>query len=389
MSNIILPDNLSELPLLDKELHYISPSRMLTPDNIGVLMMHQTPSTKLRFNLGSLIKQESCYSRFDLTDFRYNIKPNPVYNILPDINPILEDFNEITDARAIELEKKAMAFDTVYLFWSGGVDSTLLLCAVLKNCTATFCSKIIVVLNKYSIDEFPEMYQTYICGKLKEVSTDDFLSEILRPTNKAIYANGDAGDAILGYENIIKFNDYRPRIFNESWRRHKDTIISYFSQFSNETISKMVMNYIEESLALAKIEVETVYDFLWWISFNWGYDGELYSRWWFGVMPDELDARKFMEENLFVFFNSKAYQNWSVAAIGADLKIGDSLASFKKPAKQYIFEFTKEMNYFLNKVKEASVIKNQQIYKFRRLVAVDTDYNFYYGTPPPAIWIPK
>lgn len=389
MSNIILPDDLSEWPLLDKELHHINPSRVLGKNNILTLLMKLDRDTRFKFNMGYMVQQECCYPRFDLSNFLYNIKPNPIYDMLPDSNPKLRDFTEIADARAIELENRATIYETVYLFWSGGIDSTMVLCAILKNCSAAFRSKLVIVLNNNSIDEFPEMYQLHIRGKFTEANTDDFIAGLILHTNDALYLTGDIGDSIFGFDGFPTIDKMYPNLYKNSWVKNKDFLVSFFSKTTgNITAGKFLVDYVEESLVRSKIEVDTIYDFLWWINFNWGYNTGVYMNWRLGLVPPGLDARKYMEENLFIFFNSKPFQNWAVASIGTNLRIGDTGSTHKKSAKQYIFDYTKDSEYFLNKLKEDSAPKNKQIYNNRMLVAVDTDYNFYYG-PTGAEWLPK
>jgi len=389
MSNIILPDDLTEWPLLDKELHYVIPARMLGQNNIISLLMKLDRDTRFKFNMGHRVQHSCCYPRFDLTGFLYNIKPNPIYDILPDANPKLRDFTEIADARAIELETKAAIYETVYLFWSGGIDSTMVLCAILKNCSAVFCSKLVIVLNNNSIDEFPEMYHRHIRGKFTEANTDDFIAGVILHTNAALYLTGDCGDTIFGSGSFPTLDKMYPNVYKKSWVKNKDFLVSFFTQTTgNIAAGEFLVGYVEESMVRAKIEVDTIYDFLWWIDFNWGYNVDVYMTWRMGLVPAGLDARKYMEENLFIFFNSKPFQNWSVASIGTNLRIGDTGSTHKKSAKQYIFDYTKDSEYFLNKLKEDSAPKNKQILDARLLVAVDTDYNFYYG-PLGSEWLPK
>jgi hypothetical protein len=385
--NIYLPPDLKEWPLLDKELHFINPARVFTPENFSVLSSQIDISMLNKFRLGFLTQQSCCYPRFNLSDYLYNIKPNCKYNILPDANPSLIDFTELTDARVIELENTASKYEKVYLFWSGGIDSTLILCAVLKNCSKEFLSKLVIVLNHHCIAEFPEMYSDHIFGKLAEVSTDEFIAGRLGPTNNALYITGDVGDPIFGYDSIVAFDTRYPELYKKPWMKNKDKLTSYFSLSTQHPgIGKFVMEYVEESLNQANIEVDTVYDLLWWTNFNWGYDIDLYMNWWVNELPETLNARQFHEENLFLFYNCRAFQNWAVASIGTNLKVGETATTHKKSAKQYILEYTGNTDYFINKMKEDSAPKNIQIFDKRRLVAVDTDYNFYYGTKIPVEW---
>lgn len=385
MSNIFLPGSLTQWPYLNTDFHYFNPSRVFTPANYMPLNECLSYDMRNKIRFGYYTQTSATYPRFDPEDFLYKIKPNPIYNILPDVNPRLERFSDIADARAIEIEKLSEKVSTVYLFWSGGIDSTTILVSILKNCSAAFLSKVVVVVNSYSIAEFPNMYYGHVHKKLAEVSTDEFLSGNIVPNNNSIYLTGDVGDPIFGFDDIVGYDSLFPNSFNTPWKKQIDNLISFFNRV-DDTKGVVVCQAIIDSLAAAQIEVDTVYDFLWWTNFNWGHDIDLFHNWIYGVLPETINGKKFVEENMVYFFNCKAFQNWSVASIGTDLKVGKKASSHKLAAKKYIYDFIRDRYYLIYKVKEPSAPKNIQILHRPRLVGVDTSYNFYYGTPIPKTW---
>src|SRR5438128_1007333 len=55
---------------------------------------------------------------------------------VPTLRPISKSFDEICNERACELLERAEKLDVLlYVFWSGGIDSTLVLVSLLKNAT--------------------------------------------------------------------------------------------------------------------------------------------------------------------------------------------------------------------------------------------------------------
>ena len=67
-----------------------------------------------------------------------------------------------------------------------------------------------------------------------------------------------------------------------------------------------------------------------------------------------LDENKFvLGENIIHFFQSTEFQNWSIS--NHDKKIHQEWKSYKYVAKQYIYDFHKDYQYYINKEKEPSL----------------------------------
>lgn len=96
-----------------------------------------------------------------------NVCPIPVFS------PMKRPFEELCNERARELLMRADALgSSIYVLWSGGIDSTLVLVSLLKNASTAQKKNIVVLLSEESIGENPRFYQEHIRGKLrKEPST--------------------------------------------------------------------------------------------------------------------------------------------------------------------------------------------------------------------------
>ena len=71
---------------------------------------------------------------------------------MPHFRPINKTFEEICNERARELLKRAQTLGVkIHIFYSGGIDSTLLLISFLKNTTPEQQKDIIVLLTETSI----------------------------------------------------------------------------------------------------------------------------------------------------------------------------------------------------------------------------------------------
>ena len=171
-------------------------------------------------------------------------------------------------------------------------------------------------------------------------------------------------------------------------------ILTILRKFDARKVVKqksMVTEELELNHALEKhnIEMDSLFDFMSWYSFNWSFPLTPYSTAAsFGHLPDELDKKKWVQENHLPFFNSEEYQYWYLGTIGTDLRSGTSANMYKYSAKKYIYDFNHDEEYFINKLKVKSIsAKMIPAYKFaHKLYAVDTDYNFYYQQSPQTPW---
>lgn len=381
MSSFLLSAESGLYPLRDTSLIYINPASYLSSANFTSVANTLSVDELNQVRFGFYVGLSSCYPRFTPDQSMFDLHSNPIYNILPDKNPKSEDFTTITDAQALRLQEKTEAYEKVYLFWSGGIDSTAILCAILKNWGPHSLSKLSIVLNRFSIEENPNMYFSYVHGKLKEVSTDLFFSGEEKMSHDSLYITGDTADPLMGYVPIYKFDQMYPGLYKLPWRKNIDKLTSYFSNRSAGA-GEYVINCVIDSLNRTGIELESVYDFLWWLDFNWGYDVDVYlSLWVFHRFPENVNVKRFMENNLCLFFNSKEYQNWAMTSIGTNLRIADSADTHKISLKRYIYDFNHDFNYFKTKIKEASTTKNTQTKSVKRLFAIDLSYNMYYLDP--------
>jgi hypothetical protein len=363
------------LPLLDKELFYVNLDSILySSHNQKDILQSLDEISTIQSVIPFATNESLVYPRFNIERSPYKIRRNPKINFLPNDEPIIDSF-DLFDQRALELKHQSDNFDKIYLFWSGGIDSTLVLCSILKNFTDL--SNFVVVLNQNSIDEYPLMYNEYIDGKINVVSTNDFFEGRIRFSHNHLYTSGEVGGPLISFDSYENFNNRYPGIYNKPWKNHVNELLKFFAE--NSSTHKAVITY-KEILTTSKasnIDLYSVYEFLWWVNFNWGHDIDLISLLWnYQELDQTIDVKRFLEQNCFFWYNSQSCQNWALSLLGQDLMIRDNIQKFIY--KTYIYEFNKDSSYFKYKNKEVSTPKNRQMYLNKKILAIDTEYKLYY-----------
>ena len=386
MSTIIVPSNLDQVPFDDKELLYIRVQ--LTPENYGSFT--DKPDLLNNIRLCFFTGTPASYPRFDPGSWPYKLHAAPEQHLITNLvnNPAHLVIETITTQRVMELKTRAEKYDTIYFFYGGGIDATVMLCAMLINWDSYTLSKLRLVMNQNSIDENPSVYRDYIHGKLSMIRCEDFYSGKYTLSNDAIFTGGWGADDISGYDSLPQFDQAYPGIYKKPWRNNVDVLVEYLSSRSGEHKDGLfAFETIRTSLEKHRIEVDTVFDFLSWVPFNWGYNIGVYAMSYsFGHVPNDIDSKKWIQENCFTFYNCEEYQYWYLGTIGSEVRMGSTANMYKYAAKKYIYDFNKDREYFINKLKIKSTPLNIGYSSMHRMYAVGTDYTFYYQQSPQTPW---
>lgn len=243
--------------------------------------------------------------------------------------------NDICDERSFEIIQKA-GDKKIYVFWSGGIDSTTALAGLLKNGGS---NKVVVVMGQSSIDEYPEFYYKFIENKIP-ISFIDVKSEYqINDSNDkyltdGVIVTGELGDQIFGTDVFIDIAESDPDLIVKNWEDQYRNLKS-FSKY-------------QEFAASAPVPIVTMKDFLWWFSYSLKYN---YVS--FRMLRTSYKFK--LEENAFHFFNTPTFNDWSVSTPTEERYPGTDIKKYKQPLKDYIFSFTKDSVYQMNKIKEGSL----------------------------------
>ena len=297
----------------------------------------------------------------------WRAKNNPQY-IAPEFKFINERLNELLDLRALKIHHNGLKYNKrIAIMWSGGIDSTLVLTAFLKNISLADQKNIIVILDTNSILENFNFYSKYISNKLECLHyqslelTENFL-------DKHILLHGDPGDCLFGpsspmYRYFINRGEHL-----QPWRNHLDRMAELLEPnashgihapgFGRWYVDKITRNLEESGQA---DYVSTIADWWWWTYYNFKWEFSCQRPFFFlrkNLQSSfKQDSLKFYAEN--VFYNDEKLQQWSYSNLKKHASA--DWAQHKQEAKKYIHDFDKNLTYYQYKSKTDARPSNYEL----------------------------
>ena len=231
-------------------------------------------------------------------------------------------FDEISLERAqqiIDLDKE------IVIAYSGGIDSTFVLVQFLKLLNNT--NRISLVMNNNSIIENQNFYDNYIKDKINTIISDRYHARFI-PTSDQVLITGDQIPQLFG-QSLSVFMSNR----NDDWRPF------VLKNFTDLAKARWFMETIQPWLSKAPFEINSIFDWIWWVSFSIRWDNGRCRALKYNSSYD----KNIYENNVFSFFRTDDYQLWSI--FNHDKKIKTTPESFKYVMKDNIFEFDDDADY--------------------------------------------
>lgn len=302
-----------------------------------------------------------------VTPYRANIQPGYKLFELRHINDSLFD---LYDSRALEIFNYAKKSNKkINICWSGGIDSTSVLIAFLKNLSKNDLEILNILSTGSSIIENYEFYKEFISGKIKCISINSIVlnDEFL---NKNILLTGDPGDCIFGC-SISMYRDFINRQEHlQPWKNHYKKMIEKLDMIGKEfdpgttTFGSWYVKKISDNLEEVGQAnyLNTIVDWWWWTYFNFRWQCEA-ERMFINLRPlnykepiSELNIKDFQK---YTFFNTEKFQLWSYSNIKK--LITNDITQHKAAPKKYITEFTKNKVFQKNKGKVSLPAPNTRL----------------------------
>ncbi len=360
------------------------------------------PNAQFWIDIGRYLGKNRIINRHGTWASPWKTKIAPGFE-MPSYNPNFKmTFEEITYQKTLDIKKIIHTTDSrIGVFYSGGIDSTVCLAALIQFLNPEELQKIDVCLSAESIIENPYFYEKFILNKMNVFDSAKIRYDYFQQ-NGHYAITSDQGDSIFGTELGTKlYYSYFSRLKNLSvasrshlisisekisdpdtpYENYKDLLINYFQLPQSPEFGEKFYNSLDENIKSSLVPVLSLHDFFWWYIFNIKYlECALRSTIYYTTAPD---IEKSIRHTVINWFNDPNYQLWSMANNNNGTKIkGLSPASYKFAARQFIYELDKNDWYFKYKSKLSSLInitqRNKDVFAQRTIFALDSFYNIHY-----------
>lgn len=265
----------------------------------------------------------------------------PTKTVISPIPTITDDtpnrtLEEICLNRGLEIQTLA-AGRTIYLLWSGGIDSTLALHS-LDQSNVPFR----VIFDKESMDEYDDLSAAIIDGNYPNITPEfdpepSVYNAILDDANNFIVTGGN-GDEIFGGE---------PNCAGEVENADQDHTL-YIPDYILESTNE----YVERLIGAEAMMDLTVCEWRWCINFIYRYQQiQISSMYMLGL--DMLNARD--GHDAIHFYDTNDFQIWSMQNYRSLCGAGED----KMEAKKLIYKYDNNEMYLNNKIKVCSMKKTK------------------------------
>ena len=260
-----------------------------------------------------------------------------------------KSFSEVTDCRAAEIKKTMeQRNQDIAVFWSGGIDSTVALSAIVKNFSTAELKNVTVFANNCSYFENPIFYHQVIEKyQLKTVNFKNFSNTTVQSLfDNYIVVDGEPADKLWIVNIASQFESmYGSGALKADIAVMTDKFIEFLSQYIKLKPAQEYYEFLIKNINEAKIEILTVGDLFWWINFNFHWLEHLLI--WYHQFPIKSpDAYCQYKKNYMPWYNSVEYQLWSLNDRPKFI-VPDRNDLYKMPAKRYINELVND-SYYLN-----------------------------------------
>lgn len=302
------------------------------------------------------------------------------YLKLPEYTKQTLSFSDICDERASFLMMKAKHTGRkLAIMYSGGIDSTTVLCSLLKNCSKEDIKEnVVVLLSHHSIYENEDFYYNHVIKYFNCVSS--FRFPYFLGHDDFIFLSGENADQLFGSQVVSNFTELYPFTdLLKSVHENRDKIINLFSVRMKGDLAAATFWFDKMKLICdaAPVPIDNAYKMLWWINFTTKWQS-VYVR--MLAYCQNKDTLK-LEENYTTFFATKEFQLWSMN--NSDNLIGNDANSSKYVAKQYIVDYNGDSTYY-SKPKMGSL--SNLVTKKRIPISIDENINYSYDYPGESLY---
>lgn len=235
--------------------------------------------------------------------------------------------------------------ERITVSWSGGVDSTAVIVALLRNLKDDERSRLTVVCTTSSCEEAPNFYLMMRDMGLNVIVTEDLMGA-LRVVEADAITSGWCADQLFGSDIHLS----HPGCYGMNWldalsiiwQRSRGSMLGVSSLSALEDIYQGYANHLG-------LKLEKFCEFAW--LFNFGCKFSYIQN----VIKSQLAGHKNQGKSIG-FFDDELFQRWSITNFEniRSVDIYQRSQYYKHSLKLYIYEFTNDEEYYRKKTKKNS-----------------------------------
>jgi len=277
---------------------------------------------------------------------------------LPEYTKVSYTFEECCDARAILILSNLKPNQKLILFYGGGIDSTAMVTAFIKNTTISQRRDIYIATSETALQE--KFYQDNILGKFLSLPSILFSQYLGREDYVCVFGHG--GDEIFGSTKLAQYDerDLVMPVTDDNLMILLNTKDDYMFREQEET--EKLIGYMKQVAAKSPVELTNLREFFWWLYMCLRWDKTYTRLLAFAEHTDTL----FPEQNYIGFFTSDVFQLWAMN--------NHNKLEGKLQAKEYILDLY-DNDYITNKVDSNNL--NSICYAKPMKFAIDENYNYH------------
>jgi hypothetical protein len=294
----------------------------------------------------------------------WNFSDHNIISSTPDLNTVsTKSFADINDQRAKELMDKINATgQRLAVFWSGGIDSTTVLAAIIKNFPAYLLQEVDVYLNNSSYRENPHFFHGMIKDKINHVNINDIDSIGLQQLfQEKLITDGEPADNLWPEEVGLSYlQRYGSEGLNEKMCQGRDRFVQFLSDRMCGEQAQQYWEIVQQNIHAVNAPVENVAQLIWWINFNYHWCGQL-TGWYLKHHRKNTVAWAHYQKNYHPWFSTTDFQIWSFNPDFLQRLVIQNMSDYKMEAKKYIHALDRNDFYLRYKTKLGSFRRGASI----------------------------
>lgn len=229
-------------------------------------------------------------------------------------------FDDCCFLRAEQILKMSQKYQKIYILWSGGIDSSVVISALSKVASKSEKEKIVIVMSENSIIESSEMFFKYILRQFHIMPIPYHLESLCE---NGILITGECADQLFGSELVLRICDHIGE--NAILNNYQDVLPEIMKDIEPNAYERF-----EPIVHESPFKIKTTFDYLWWWNITQIWQNTenyifLNGNW------KNLNVTK---KNVLHFYSTIEFQIWSIN--NHHLKIESTWSSYKKIAKKFI-----------------------------------------------------